>query len=140
MKHGQHGFTLLELMMVVVIIGILATIALPGYFKSSERARTGEILQVLASIRGAESRHFALNSVYTATTADLDVDVPAMTNWAAPTVDVPGKNVCAARTGTGPTGGAVISINIETGKTCASTVAAQAQWGTQAQLACGACL
>lgn len=49
------GFTLLELLMVVIIIGILASLALPGFIKASERARASEVViyfgQVKDSIR-----------------------------------------------------------------------------------------
>ena len=53
MKSMQKGFTLIELMIVVAIIGILAAVALPAYQDYTIRARTSELILAASSARTA---------------------------------------------------------------------------------------
>ncbi|MCL1860473.1 MAG: pilin [Proteobacteria bacterium] len=51
MKKTQQGFTLIELMIVVAIIGILAAVALPAYQDYTARARVSEVILAASSCR-----------------------------------------------------------------------------------------
>lgn len=58
MNREQHGFTLIELMIVVAIIGILAAIAIPAYQNYTIRAQVSEGLTLSAGAKVAVSEYF----------------------------------------------------------------------------------
>ncbi len=51
MKKWKRGFTLVELLIVVVIVGILATLAIPRFQGHHEHARVAEAMNVLSAMR-----------------------------------------------------------------------------------------
>ncbi len=78
---NSKGFTLIELMIVVVIIGILAAIAIPKFGQASDRAKEKEADGILKQMYTLQSAFFAQNGAYaTAFTPQL-----VTVGWEAPT-------------------------------------------------------
>lgn len=57
----KKGFTLIEMLVVVLIVGILAAIALPQYEAAIEKSRVSEALVVMKALSDAEQRYFQAN-------------------------------------------------------------------------------
>ncbi|MEO2216770.1 pilin [Chromobacterium vaccinii] len=63
-QHKQQGFTLIELMIVVAIVGILAAIAIPAYQDYTKRARVSEGLQLASAAQTAIAEYYASQGAF----------------------------------------------------------------------------
>ena len=72
---NKKGFTLMELLIVVLLIGVLAGIAIPQYFNAVERQKSVEALGVLGDIEKAQMRYAAINEAFTTDFSNLDIDM-----------------------------------------------------------------
>ena len=70
-KHSQAGFTLVELMVVVMVIAILASVAIPSYSGYVTDARRQGAAQEMLTIASRQEQHFLDNKAYATTLTQL---------------------------------------------------------------------
>ena len=123
MKQAQQGFTLIELVMVIVILGVLAAVAIPKFVDLKSEAQVAALQGVVGGINSASAVNYAARSVSTtkgsvtigltcttAATAIMQGGIP--TGYTLPTtVLVAGDNSCLV-TQTGAGGGTLAAIII----------------------------
>ena len=71
-KRRVGGFTLVELAVVVVIIGVLAAFAVPRFLASVERSKAAEAFNYLATVHSAQERYHARQGTYADQLSKLD--------------------------------------------------------------------
>lgn len=77
MPRHAHGFTLIELMITIVIIGILAGIALPAYQNSVRKSHRSAAQAEMLDIANRQQQFLLANRSYTSTLSNLGYSVPA---------------------------------------------------------------
>lgn len=72
----KKAFTLLEVLIVIIIIAILATFAIPRYLKAARRAIASEAVTTIGAIRGALARYYQEWNTLPSSLDELDIDNP----------------------------------------------------------------
>ena len=73
---GTHkGFTLVELAVVIVIIGVLAAFGVPQFLKSVERSKAAEAFNYLSAVRSAQERYLAKEGAYCVSSDSAKLDI-----------------------------------------------------------------
>ncbi|MCM8805290.1 MAG: prepilin-type N-terminal cleavage/methylation domain-containing protein [Candidatus Omnitrophica bacterium] len=110
-KNRKHGFTLVELMVVVIIVGILASVAVPIYRANIKKAMASEGAALLGSVLTAQRIYYAENNTYTTSKTALGIDTVGnkyFTDYTISTADANGFT--ASTTGTGAAAGVTVTM------------------------------
>ena len=101
----DEGFTLIELMVVVLIIAILVAIAIPTFLGQRKNAQDSAAKSNVRNALATEKAYFSVNQVFTATTADLAAIEPNLFGTGADPVTVvagtAGVSVCLTQQSAG---------------------------------------
>lgn len=87
MSRKQYGFTLIELMIVVAIIGILAAIAIPSYQDYIRKSRRTDATVAISKIQQAQEKWRANNTSYTVDVSTNGLNVTSLTTATTATSD-----------------------------------------------------
>ncbi len=112
------GFTLVELLVVMITIGLLSALAVPMFRQNVKRVMATEGHALVGSIRTAERVYFSQHNIYTANLADISGDIDISNNKYFKTAPIltasgigSGATFTATVTGSGDASGISISIN-----------------------------
>ncbi|MEQ3440865.1 pilin [Pseudoalteromonas sp. BZP1] len=101
-KQNQQGFTLIELMIVVAIIGILAAIALPAYQDYTARAQASEAASLAAGVKTTIAEFYQSNGEYPdENTAPNNSDLAATGTYSSIAVAIGTGVITATMNGSG---------------------------------------
>ena len=112
----KKGFTLIEVLIVVIILGILATLAVPQFTRMIKRARMSEAWAGLGAVRTAQSVYWMEKSAYATVITDLDCDATAGDFTFSVANDASGY--IATATGAGDAAGLVATMTASGVRTC----------------------
>jgi len=73
-RQTMAGFTLLELMIVVMVVAILATVAFPSYTRALKKSHRGDATTTLLQIAQKQEAYYARNAIYANNFSDLGFD------------------------------------------------------------------
>ena len=95
---ASKGFTLVELAVVIVIIGVLAAFGVPKFLASVEKSKATEAFNYLAAIQAAQERYLAQNGIYATDPTTLDIVLPTMKYFTPDAAIVAAQNAAGAPT------------------------------------------
>ena len=115
----QRGFTLIELVVVLAILGILLALAVPRYIGFRKRAFKGEVANILGEAKTLSWAYYQEREIFPTGVGDIGLQMPVGSAWNTPGVSAGGSgSLFATWTSSGLAGGAPV----EPGDLCSVTI------------------
>ena len=125
-QRASHGFTLIELMVAVAIVGILAAVAYPSFMSQIRKSRRSDAVVAMTQIQQVQERWRANNSTYASTLTGLSISSTSANGYytmeilsgaSAPTATryYITATAVSGKTQTGDTGCATLTATVENG-------------------------
>ena len=113
---SKKGFTLIELMVVIAIIGVLSSVLAPQIFKQINKGRQSAVISFYNNLKTATSSYYADTETWPADTNSLTATSSTTTGWAGPYID--------RWPGAGPWAGSLYTWCAGSGTTCSTSYGA----------------
>ncbi|HMO48581.1 MAG TPA: type IV pilin protein [Rubrivivax sp.] len=134
-RRRPGGFTLIEAMIVVAIVGILAAIAYPSFMDSIRKGRRSDAFAALSAVQQAQERWRSNQSAYTALLTDLNLSATSSKSYYAISIDAASATgytaTAAAAAGTTQAGDGncrTLSVRVDRGNIEYGAGASSAAW------------
>jgi prepilin-type N-terminal cleavage/methylation domain-containing protein len=121
----RRGFTFVEILIVMIVLGLMSALAIPRYREFKERAYLSSLRTELGQLRIAEEAYWAEHQVYSTNLVDLDF---------LPSSDI---TLIIASTGLNRGWMAEASHALMAGRSCATYVGGDAQGYASGEIVCG---
>jgi prepilin-type N-terminal cleavage/methylation domain-containing protein len=109
---AEGGFTLIELVVVLAILGILLTLAFPRYLSAKKRAYKTEIDQILQEAKTLSWAYYQENEIFPDDVTDISLVMPVGAAWSTPAVQAGGGSAAFITWSSIGAGGPLVATDI----------------------------
>lgn len=142
-QRSQAGFTLIEMMIVVVVLALLAAVALPSFLDSLRKSRRAEAFTALSAVQQAQERWRSNNPSYSSNLTASPTATPPNPRGLGLPATTPGGLYTVALSGTSATDYTVSAVAVagtsQAADTACSTLAVRVTGAQITYAGCGGC-